>query len=93
MHEWKLLAYLKFFYSVVPLKLSFESIYNLNNIKEVSVTDSFVTLDEKTRGCSNDFTFDECTTKLYVDAVNGTCNCLPMKMRVSNEVSRKCKRN
>ena len=90
MHTQKLLAYLKFFYSVVRLKLSFESIYNLNNIKEVSVTDAFVNLDEKTRGCSNDFTFDECTTKLYVNAVIGKCNCLPIKMGISKEVSCKC---
>ena len=31
--------------------------YNLNVIKEIKVTDSFLTLDEQSRGCQNKETY------------------------------------
>ena len=71
----------------VPLKLEFESIFNLNNVKEVSVSDSFKSMDEQTKGCQMDLTYDECTTQKYLAALIATCKCLPLKLRVSNEVS------
>ena len=38
------------------LQLNYE--YNLNVVKEISVTDSFLDLDESTRGCQDYETFN-----------------------------------
>ena len=35
------------------LKLPLEHEYNLNVVKEIKVTESFLTLDESTKGCQN----------------------------------------
>ena len=38
------------------LKLPLEHEYNLNVVKEIKVTESFLTLDESTKGCQNEET-------------------------------------
>lgn len=71
---------------VDPLQLSFQNEYNLNVIKEIEVTESFLTLDEDIRDCQNDESYDECKTRNYIDVVREKCNCLPMVLRLSENV-------
>ena len=60
--------------------------YDLNVIKEISVTDSFLSLDDNIRGCQKE-SFDDCTTRKYKKTVLETCKCLPFKLRLTEEVS------
>ena len=63
-----------------------EGQYNLNNIKEISVTDSFMGLDRDTRKCQNIETFDDCKTRLYIEHLRQECRCLPLSLRLSRKV-------
>ena len=68
-----------------PLKLSLDKKYSLNVIKEISVTDSFLTLDLSARGCQVE-PYDDCVSRKYVDSLLKNCNCLPFQLRFSNKV-------
>ena len=65
--------------------LNLEKKYFLNVIKEISVTESFLTLDENTRGCQEE-SFDDCTTKKYINALINKCKCLPFQIRLTQKV-------
>ena len=69
-----------------PLKLDLELSYNLNSIKEIEVTDDFLTLDKKIINCQNKETKDDCTTSNYLDTIQRECECIPLKLRLSNKV-------
>ena len=64
-----------------PLRLFGEGQYNLNVVKEMKVTDSFLTLDPRVRQCQNTFDYEECTTKKYHDALMEQCQCLPFNIK------------
>ena len=49
--------------SLEPVLLQGEGEYNLNVIKDVKVTESFLTLSEEDRGCQNSENIDDCTTR------------------------------
>ena len=59
--------------------------YNLNVVKEITTTDSFLSLDESIRQCQEE-SYDECTTKKYIKALKNKCQCLPFHIRVTEEV-------
>ena len=59
--------------------------YNLNVLKEIEVTDSFLGLGESVRECQNEEPFT-CTTRKYVKTFVGECGCLPLNMRLSEKV-------
>ena len=62
--------------------------YSLNVIKEISVTDSFLSLGENIKGCQEK-SYDDCTTKKYTDTLTDKCQCLPFQLRLNEEVSSK----
>ena len=62
--------------------------YFLNGIKEISVTDSFLSLDENIRGCQEE-SYDDCVTKKYTDTLTDKCQCLPFQLKLYEEVSSK----
>ena len=62
--------------------------YNLNVIKEVTVTDSFLSMDKDVRGCQAGETHDSCVTANYIEAIKNKCRCLPLSLRLSKEVGR-----
>ena len=57
----------------------------LTVIKEIMVTDSFLSLDKSIRGCQEE-TFDECRTRKYANALTEKCKCLPFQLRLTEEV-------
>ena len=67
-----------------PVQLLGEGEYNLNEIKKITVTKSFLGMD---RDCKNeDEPVYNCTTKNYIDACIKECGCLPLSISLSNEV-------
>ena len=69
-----------------PVKIIEEGQYNLNNLKEISVTDSFMGLDKATRHCQETDTYDDCKTWLHVDNLRMECGCLPLYLKLSDKV-------
>ena len=55
-------------------------------MKEISVTESFLGLDRDTRNCQNIETFDSCKTKLHLEHLRQKCGCMPLALRLSEEV-------
>ena len=51
--------------------------YNLNVVKNIKVTDDFMTLDQK--NCSDE-SYENCMTRIYVNKVEDKCGCLPFSM-------------
>ena len=68
------------------IKLIGEGEYNLDVLKEISVTDDYLGLDPAIRGCQNEEPIDNCTTRKYHNTILGDCGCLPVRMRLSNKV-------
>ena len=63
-----------------------EGEYNLNNLKEIKVKESFLNLDQDIRGCQVDETFLNCTTKHTTANLLKNCGCLPFNIIASPEV-------
>ena len=63
-----------------------EGQYNLHSMAETSVTDSFLELDENTRNCQNIETYDDCNTRINLKNMVEKCGCLPLSLRMSEEV-------
>ena len=70
---------------VEPVQLNGEGEYNLNNLKEIMVTDDYLGLDENVRGCHNKSAFS-CSTKKHIDTFLDECGCLPLNMKLSDKV-------
>ena len=73
-------------YFLEPLQLKIGNEYNLNNVKEISVTDEFLTLDKTIINCQNEAPLDDCRTRKYVDTLIDQCKCLPFTIKNNNEV-------
>ena len=71
---------------VEAVKFIGEGEYNLNVLKEIKVTDSYLGLDQRERGCQNEESPDTCTTRKYHKTILGKRGCLPVNIRLFNEV-------
>ena len=69
-----------------PVSLIGEGEYNLNDLKEIKATDSYLGLDKDVRKCQNKEPLFNCTTRKYNEAVLSECKCLPPSLRISNKV-------
>ena len=69
-----------------PIIFNGEGEYNLNGIKEIVATDSYLGLDQDVRQCQDDKPFHNCTTELYRQAFLRECGCLPYNIRLYSEV-------
>merc|ERR1719270_2340339 len=49
--------------TIEPLMLKIGNEYNLNNVKEISVTDDFLTLDKTIIKCQNQESLQDCKTR------------------------------
>ena len=68
-----------------PLELSLDKKYFLNVIKEITVTDSFLSMNKNEKGCQEE-SFNECATRKYKKTVLNKCQCLPFQMIQSKKV-------
>ena len=73
-------------YFLEPLVLKIGNEYNLNNVKEISVTDDFLSLDRTIIKCQNEESLQDCQTRKYFDTMVEQCKCLPFAIRNDNEV-------
>ena len=69
-----------------PVELIGEGEYNLNSLTEIRVTESYLSIDQDTRGCQNKESFFNCTTKKYIETVLTECKCLPVNLRLKDKV-------
>ena len=68
------------------MKLIGEGEYNLNALKEIRVTESYLGLDQDVRGCQNEEPLKNCTTRQYLKTMLGECGCLPFNFRLFHKV-------
>ena len=69
------------------MKLIGEGKYNLNAVKEIKVTESFLGLNMEDRACQNEATIENCTTRHYINDLLEQCDCLPLSITTSNKVN------
>ena len=67
-----------------------EGEYNLNDLKEIMVTESYLGLDQEERGCQNEETLDNCTSRQYHNTILEKCGCLPLNIRPSEVLIETC---
>ena len=72
-----------------PVRLIGEFQFNLQSLKQISVTDSFLGLDVNSRKCQNVRTFNDCKTMLYIEKMRYECGCLPLSHILSEKVYNK----
>ena len=79
----------------MPVRLFGEGEYNLDVLKEIRVTESFLTLEQNVIKCQNEESEDNCRTRHHVNIVKKECSCLPLpyKLRFSNEEIPVCSSN
>ena len=77
-------AFSMFLTSVIsePVVLHGAGKYDLNVLKEIKVTDSYLGLPEKVTGCQNTQKLQDCEKKQYFDALHNECGCLPLSLRI-----------
>ena len=64
-----------------PVSLSGEGLYALSEVKEIAVTDSFLSLDEQTKACQNQITLEDCWMQNYFTEGIKKCKCTPYALR------------
>ena len=69
-----------------PLLLSVDKKYNLNNVKEIKVTEDFLGLDKNVIGCQNEMSFNDCKTGELHKVLKSKCGCLPFSIIESDQV-------
>ena len=62
-----------------------EGEYNLNVLKEIAATESYLGLEEGVRGCQNEEPLHNCTTRHSIDSLMDQCGCLPFYLRQENK--------
>ena len=60
--------------------------YDFNVLKEISVTDSFLSLNKEIRGCQEE-SFGDCVARTMKTSFLKECQCLPFQLRFSKEVA------
>ena len=66
------------------VQLEGEGEYNLNSLKVIEVTESYIGMDN---GCQNGESLQDCATNHFVGKVLEQCGCLPFNIRLSEKVS------
>ena len=66
-----------------PVVLIGEGKYNLNSLKEIKATDSYIGMGKDVIECQNEEPSLNCTTRQRIDAYLKECGCLPFSMQFS----------
>ena len=78
--------YLKQTLCLEPVKLIGEGEYNMEVLKEILVTDSYLGMNKDIINCQNKEPFFNCTTRKYMDEYIKSCGCVPSNIRLTEEV-------
>ena len=76
-----------------PIHLELENRYNLNVLKEITVSNSFLSLGKDVRKCQDVETFNECVTTKFIHDLKSKCKCLPLDLRLNMKVNIKLQGN
>ena len=63
-----------------------EGEYNLNALREIRVTKSFLEMQDKDRGCQIVETIQDCSTRHYIDSLTKECSCIPLSHQLFEKV-------
>ena len=63
----------KYFNYLVPLRVHGEGHYQLTSVKDVKVTQEFLSLNIEDKKCQHETTLDECRTKMYLSKIRNIC--------------------
>ena len=75
------------FYSQEPVKLVGGGKFNLNSVREIKVTESYLGLDQSVKACKDEEEpKHDCITTLYIDTSLNNCGCLPLSIRNDEKV-------
>ena len=80
------LSTLIFLHFSEPITFVGEGEYKIDVVKMITVTDSYLELDQSDRGCQNEESFDTCTTRLYSDNIFKKCGCYIFNSMLPNKV-------
>ena len=73
------------------MELTGEGNYEMEEVKQVAITDDFADLDENSRKCQTISRFEDCVTQYFLKALEENCYCLPYNLQnytlTSDEVS------
>ena len=58
-----------------------EGDYILTNIKEIDVTDGFLSLDDTVKKCQDEKTLLDCKKEKYVEMGEKICKCIPHHLK------------
>ena len=72
-----------------PVELFGEGAYNINVLKEIEATDSYMGLNQNVIECQNVEPLFNCTTRQRIEAFQRECGCPPFSVRISNKVNHK----
>ena len=64
-----------------PLLLVGEGSYALTAVKEIHATDEFLGLDIDRRKCQTVESYEDCTSRKYLDQLEKACECVPYNLR------------
>ena len=70
-----------------PIHLELENRYNLNVLKEITVSNSFLSIKKDVRKCQDVETFNECVTTKFLHDLKSKCKCLPLDLRLNMKVN------
>ena len=73
-------------YYLVPIRMHGEGSYQLTSVKDVQVTQEFLSLNIKDRKCQHDTTLDGCRTKMYLAKMRNICHCFPFSIWTQEKV-------
>ena len=63
------------------MELSGEGNYGLGDVKQVAITDDFASMDEQTRNCQTESSFEDCVTQNILKNIVENCKCLPYNLK------------
>ena len=84
-HRGNIKSLLTIFPFLDSLILHGEGNYNLNVVKEMKVTDSFMGLPQGVKQCQNTKVYLDCKTEEYLQALINNCMCLPFGLKYFND--------
>ena len=70
-----------------PIHLELENRYNLNVLKEITASNSFLSIEKDVRKCQDVETFNECVTTKFIHDLKSKCKCLPLDLRLNMKVN------
>ena len=75
-----------FFLILEPFIFVGDGEYNINDLREIKVTKSYLGLDQDLRGCQYEESNEKCRTREHLKTLMDTCGCIPLSLRLTNKV-------